>query len=270
MSSFYYGLIKEINSVRTNPAAYSDKLLTYKQYFKGNVIKLPGAKAGIQTEEGFPPYEEAAKFLKSMKPVEKMTPSKGLGRIANEYLEKIKDLDPEKIGEIDIDSIIKKYGSFSGSFSNISDFGNNTPEFCLIGLLVCDGDETRSNREFILDEKLKMVGIAREKHAIYEYLTIIVSCTEFKNTFDKDDKEDYGGLITKEGNASTNSEKKVAEKENIPSNEKVEYVINDPDVVSYEVRERLVIERGQRKKKIIFFKKYKDGKVRKEVKYIPL
>lgn len=271
MSSFYYGLIKEINSVRTNPAAYADKLLAYKQYFKGQVLKLPGAKAGIKTEEGFPPYEEAAKFLKSMKPVDKMSPSKGLGRIANEYLEKIKDLDPEQIGEIDIDLIIKKYGSFSGSFSNISDFGNNTPEFCLVGLLVSDGDESRSNRDFILDEKLKKVGIAREKHAVYEYLTIIVSCTEFKNTFDKDDNEDYGGLMAKDDNTSSNLEKdKKTEKENIPSNEKIEYVINDPDVVSIEVRERLVIERGQTKKKVIFFKKYKDGKVRKEVKYIPL
>lgn len=269
MSSFYYGLIKEINSVRTNPVAYADKLLEYKKYFKGLVLKLPGAKAGIKTEEGFPPYEEAAKFLKSMKPVEEMSPSKGLGRIANDYLEKIKDLDPEQIGEIDIDLIIKKYGSFSGSFSNISDFGNNTPEFCLIGLLVSDGDESRSNRDFILDKNLKKVGIAREKHAVYEYLTIIVSCTEFKNTFDKDDNEDYDGLMTKSDKTSSNLEKKN-EKENISSNEKVEYVINDPDVVSYETRERLVIERGKRKKKVIFFKKYKDGKIRKEVKYIPL
>ena len=269
MSSFYYGLIKEINSVRTNPVAYADKLLEYKKYFKGLVLKLPGAKAGIKTEEGFPPYEEAAKFLKSMKPVEEMSPSKGLGRIANDYLEKIKELVPEQIGEIDIDLIIKKYGSFSGSFSNISDFGNNTPEFCLIGLLVSDGDESRSNRDFILDKNLKKVGIAREKHAVYEYLTIIISCTEFKNTFDKDDNEDYDGLMTKSDKTSSNLEKKN-EKENISSNEKVEYVINDPDVVSYETRERLVIERGKRKKKVIFFKKYKDGKIRKEVKYIPL
>ena len=116
---------------------------------------------------------------------------------------------------------------------------------------------------------MKKVGIDREKHALYEYLTIIVSCSEFKNSFDKDDKEDYGGLMTKEDNTPTNLEKK-AEKENIPSDEKAEYIINDPDVISYEVRERLVIERGQRKKKIIFFKKYKDGKVRKEVKYISL
>ena len=208
MSSFYYGLIKEINSVRTNPSAYADKLLAYKNYFQGTVLKLPGSKAGIGTEEGYPPYEEAAKFLKSMKPVGEMTPSKGLGRIANEYLDKIKDLDPEEIGKIDIDSIIKKYGSFSGSFSNISDFGNNTPEFCLIGLLVSDGDETRSNRDFILDEKLKKVGISREKHAIYEFLTIIVSCTEFNNTFDKDDNEDYGGLLTKKDHTFINVEKK--------------------------------------------------------------
>ena len=217
MSSFYYDLIKEINSVRTNPTAYADKLLEYKKYFQGQVLKLPGAKTGIKTEEGFPPYEEAAKFLKSMKPVEQMSPSKGLGRIANEYLESIKDLDPEQIGDIDIDLIIKKYGSFSGSFSNISDFGNNTPEFCLIGLLVCDGDESRSNRDFILDVKLKKVGIAREKHEIYGYLTIIVSCSEFKNTFDKDDNEENWDLITKNDNTSVNLEKK-AEKE-ISSND---------------------------------------------------
>ena len=271
MSSFYYGLIKEINSVRSNPSAYADKLLSYKKYFQGLILKLPDSKAVIKTEEGFPPYEEAAKFLKSMKPVEEMTPSKGLGRIANEYLEKIKDLDPEKIGEIDIDLIIKKYGSFSGAFSNISDFGNNTPEFCLIGLLVSDGDESRSNRDFILDKNLKKVGIAREKHALYEYLTIIVSCSEFKNTFDKDDNEDYGGLMTKKDNISINlTTKTEKEKDNIPSNEKAEYVINEPDVVSYETRERLVIECGKKKKKIIFLKKYKDGKIKKEVKYIPL
>lgn len=270
MSSFYYGLINEINSLRTNPAAYADKLLGYKKYFKGLVLKLPGAKAGIQTEEGFPAYEEAAKFLKSKKPVERMIPSKGLGRIANEYLGKIKDLDPEKTGEIDIDLIIKKYGSFTGTFSNVSDFGNNSPEFCLIGLLVSDGDETRSNRDFILDEKLKKVGIARDKHALYEYLTIIISCSEFKNTFDKDDNEDYGGLMSKIENTSSSNLEKKAEKENISSNEKVQYVINDPNVVSYETRERLVIERGKKKKKIIFLKKYKDGQIRREVKYIPL
>ena len=43
-----------------------------------------------------------------------------------------------------------------------------------------------------------------------------------------------------------------------------------PEVTSCFVRERLVKERGIRKKKIITIKQYKTGKIKREVKYVPL
>ena len=281
MSTFYYELLKELNSLRKNPSLYADKILSYKKYFKGNNLKLPGVEGITQTEEGPAAYDEAAKYLKSIKPLEEVIPSKGLGRIANDYLDKIKSLDPDRIDEIDIDIIIKKYGSFIGSLNTATDFGNNNAEFVIVSLIVSDGDYTRNNRDLLLNPELKKVGFSKAKHITYDYLTIITLCSDFRNTFDKDDNEDFGGLLKpkQENNSyfSTSSAYiTTTSKENVKSSEETrisredEVLINEIDVVSYERKERLVIERGKTKKKIILMKKFKDGYKKKEVRYIPL
>ena len=281
MSTFYYELLKELNSLRKNPSLYADKILSYKKYFKGNNLKLPGVEGITQTEEGPGAYDEAAKFLKSIKPLEEVIPSKGLGRIAKDYLDKIKHLDPDRIDEIDIDIIIKKYGSFIGSLNTATDFGNNNAEFVIVSLIVSDGDYTRNNRDLLLNPELKKVGFSKAKHITYDYLTIITLCSDFRNTFDKDDNEDFGGLLKpkQENNSyfSTSSAYiTTTSKENVKSSEETrisredEVLINEIDVVSYERKERLVIERGKTKKKIILMKKFKDVHKKKEVRYIPL
>ena len=52
--------------------------------------------------------------------------------------------------------------------------------------------------------------------------------------------------------------------------QKDENANKEPDLTSCVVRERLVKERGIRKKKIITIKQYKTGKIKREVKYVPL
>ena len=254
--SFYYELFKEMNLVRKDPSGYADKLLGYKSFFKGNVMYVPGGKTGISTEEGFKAFEDAAAFLKTLKPVGELLPSKALGRVANDYLEIIGHCDPEKINEIDLDAIINKYGSYSGTFNNAMDFGSSTPELVVISLLVSDGDESRANREFLTNPELKKVGTATGKHDTYGTLTIVVSCTDFKNTYDKDDNELYSGSEVSPNAADKNDDE--------------DFKIDDPNVVSYSKRERVVIDNGRKKKKIILIKKYKDGAIKKEVKHILL
>lgn len=284
MLEFYFELLKELNTLRKNPSEYAKKILLYKSYFKDNNLKIPGEQYLTPTEEGPAAYEEAANYLKTLKPLKEVVPSKGLGRIANDYLEKMKYLDPEQIGEIDIDIIINKYGKASGTLNTAIDFGNNGPEYVIISLIVSDGDQSRVNRDLLLNPELKQIGFSRAKHITYDFLTIIVVCTDFENTFDQNDNEDYGGLFipaTKEPTSitttppstsnTTTTTTKVME---IPKKTKEivedELLINEPDLLSYEKRERLVIERGIRKKKIILMKKYKDGHKKKEVKYIPV
>lgn len=252
--SFYYDLFKEMNDVRKNPSGYADKILGYKSYFKDKVMYIPNSKTGISTEEGFPAFEEAAKVLKTLKPVGELLPSKALGRVANDYLEIIGHCDPEKINDIELDPIIKKYGSFSGTFTNAIDFGSSTPELVVISLLVSDGDPSRQNREFLTNPELKKVGTATGKHDSYGTLTIVVSCTDFKNTYDKDDNELYSG----------------SEIVQPPEKNDEEFKIDDPNVVSFSKRERIIIDNGRKKKKIILIKKYKDGLTKKEVRHVLL
>ena len=111
-----------------------------------------------------------------------------------DYLEKCKDCDPEEIGNIEISPIIEKYGSFKYEFHNAMDFGSDTPELVVVNLVVSDGDPSRANRDLLLNPENHKIGIATGTHAEYGNLTIILSCTEFKNIVDTDDNEDFGGL----------------------------------------------------------------------------
>ena len=297
---FYKKLIDEINKVRKDPKAFAEKLLSYKQYFEGNFLILPGSDAKVETQEGFKAYEEAANILQGTEALPELSPSKGLGKIAADFFEKIKETDPDHIGDIDLNSLIAKYGSFTGVFENIIEFGNNSPELIVTNCIVCDGNPDRENRNILLSKDLLKVGMAFGSHVTYGYCTIIISCTEFKNVDNSDDLEVYGEPAanptpTPTAGADTAAQKTPETPTEQPPQppqapqppkdsatnavnevlarkyeETDDFVCNDPDVISWERRERLCIERGKRKRKIIYFKKYKNGKIKKEVKYIVL
>ena len=61
--SFEEELVKEINSLRTNPKQYVKKIKKYMSYFDGKLLKLPGSEASIETQEGTAAYQEAIDFL---------------------------------------------------------------------------------------------------------------------------------------------------------------------------------------------------------------
>jgi hypothetical protein len=275
MNEFYLNLVDEINKLRSNPPAYGDKLLSFKSCFKDLVVKFPGQKVGMQTSEGFAAYEEAAKYLKTLKPISDIIASKGLCRIAKDYLDKMRECSPEEVESIEIDSIIKKYGKFKGTFNNAMDFGSDTPELVVVNLVVSDGDETRANRDLLLNPENHKIGIATGTHAEYGNLTIILSCTDFKNIVDPDDNEDFGGLAKPKAQKLPDPEP-PAKTTIPPSNEKVTNATkatsetNDSDIIRTDRRERIVMERGKRKLKVINIKEYKNGKIKREVKYLLL
>jgi hypothetical protein len=257
--SFYQGLVNEINALRRNPSAFADKLLSYKSYFKDTVVKFPGQKVGMQTQEGFAAYEEAANYLKTLQPIGDMGASKGLSRIAKDYLVELTKVGPEGAETIDMEAIIKKYGNYYGIWNNAMDFGSETPELVVISFVVSDGDESRANRDLLLNPELKRVGIASGPHQEFGTITVVVSCGEFKNVVDQDDNEDYGGVVVVE-QTSPQPSAPATTTQVVDSN-------NESDLVSSDRRERIVIEHGRKKRKIIWLKKYKNGKKKKEVKY---
>ena len=113
MSDFNRKLLEEINLLRTEPRSYSNKVLKYINYFKGNILYLPESQKGIQTEEGAAAYKEAANFLSNEKKREPLTPSKGLCEVS-EILISEAQKDPANCGNINTGTLVKKIGHLKG------------------------------------------------------------------------------------------------------------------------------------------------------------
>ncbi len=281
MSDFNEDLIMEINLLRTNPKKYAKTISKYMNYFKGKLLCLPESNAGIQTEEGVEAFKEAVDFLNKQPKIEPLKPSKGLCRIAEDFISIYQKPDSGDLANKDMEEIINKYGSFSGSFSRAMDFGGETPEMAIINLVVSDGDPSRGQRESLLSTEIKRIGVANGKHDTYRHCSAIITCTEFENTFDKDDnglltevkptnikkneniKEDYrSNKELRENNYDKKNElkdkkDKKQDKDNKNQSDGKEEL--PPGVASINKTEKIIVEDGEKKKVIKIIKVMEDG-----------
>ena len=254
LPNFNSDLAKEINSLRTNPKKYSEKVKSYTKYFKGKILKLPGTNAGIKTEEGVNAYNETINFLLKQPPIEPLELSKGMCKIASDLLYEVQNLDPNDINSIDMEKIISKYGNFYGNFARAIDYGGENAEQVMVNLLVSDGDPSRSQRESLLSNDLRKVGVANGKHDFYRHCSVIVSCTKFENTKDKNDFVDFE-------NYNDYSKDDVNKKKEI-KNEKKKEKINEKignKYISVSKSEKIVTEDGVKKKVIRIERFLEDG-----------
>ena len=155
--SFLKLVVDEINSVRTNPKAYINKLEKYKGCFDKKdktIMQFPGANYAIRTQEGAAAYDDCIKYLRTANSLSPLIPSKGLSAIADELL-KVVLKDASKFSSVDMKSMIGKYGTFSGSFNRLCEFGGTSPEMVVVDLLVCDGEKSRRQRDVLLKDTPK-------------------------------------------------------------------------------------------------------------------
>ena len=171
---------------------YATKISKYMKYFKGNLLCLPESNAGIQTEEGAEAFQEAIDFLNKQPTIEPLTTSKGLCRIAEDFIAIYQKSDTGELANKDMEEIINKYGSFSA----------------IINLVVSDGDPSRGQRESLLSTEIQKVGVANGKHNVYRHCSAIITSTEFENTVDKDDK----GLLTEKNQVKNENKKEESKK----------------------------------------------------------
>ena len=183
LTDYDKNLIREVNSLRTNPSQYAEKLVKNKSYFNGKVWEHPDLKAGISTQEGPAAYDDAIRYLKSAKPVSGLFPSKALMKIAQDMCRSY-----ARDKEVDIDAMIDKYGSYDGEFCPLIEYGGRSPEMTVINLLVCDGDKTRGYRKTLFEPSVKKIGVANGTHKMFKTVNVIVTCDVFENKTDKIDK----------------------------------------------------------------------------------
>ena len=269
--SFAEQLVNEINEFRTNPKEYSKKVEKYIGYFKGKTLMIPGTNTGMKTQEGAEAFKEAVDFISKLEPIEPLEPSKGCSRICKDFLEEVQKVDPNEIDKINYDGIIEKYGAFQGNVNRELDFGNETPEQIVMSIITSDGDPTRSHRDNLLSTNLKKIGIANGTHNIYRFCTVIIFCTKFINKVDEDDagyidpnapnaekkkQEEPEGQTLKPKKVVLNKPKEEPKKEE-PQNDNKEIMRND--VVSEQIKEKIVEENGKKLKISRIIRTLKDG-----------
>ena len=254
-------VIEYFNMVRSNPKKFASIVREYKQYFKGKVLRLPNSKVGIMTKEGADAFEEAAKYLDSVKAINTVKYNVGLTHVAKEVVDAAaKTDDINSLDELDMDSIFEKYGKFVGAFSRAMDFGSKDSKMVIINLIVCDGDSSRGQREGIFNSELKEIGVWTGKEKTYGQCTSIATATKFTTNSNVDDiyagESEGQGKKLKTLNQKLKSGKKpqqVEEDEELP-----------PGVKSIDRTEKIVVENGKKKKITKIVRHMEDGSTETE------
>ena len=257
-------IIEEINKLRENPSLYAKKVEEYSTYFNDKIFKLPNLNIKIQTQEGAAPYIETVEYLKTKEKINTLIPSKALCEIAQEIADNLVDSETGEIDEELHEQIIDKHGSFSGKFTRAMDFGGFTSEQVVINFLVCDGDVDRTQREPLLGEGLKKIGVAFGNHNIYRTICVLVTCSEFNNTKDPDDLMVFRDP-EEEKAEQERLEKEKAEKERLEK-EKAEKERLEKEKAEKEKEEQKALdeEKEKEKKRIEEEKRIKEEAERKK------
>ena len=241
-------VIEYFNMVRSNPKKFASIIREYKQYFKGKVLRVPNSKVGIMTKEGADAFEEAAKYLDSVKAINTVKYNVGLTHVAKEVVDAAaKTDDINSLDELDMDAIFEKYGKFVGAFSRAMDFGSKDSKMVIINLIVCDGDSSRGQREGIFNSELKEIGVWTGKEKTYGQCTSIATATKFTTNSNVDDI--YAG----ESEEAPQKKQLKTLDQKLKSGKKPQQVEEGddelpPGVKSIDRTEKIVVENGKKKK----------------------
>lgn len=274
-SNFNKLLLQEINLARTKPKQYAEKILSYQQYFKGNILRLP-EELPIITTEGFKAFLEAANHLKNLEPLQALQSNTYLNNIAEDSIKEVqKYTDADQVNSLPIETYIEKYGQVAGIFSQAFDFGSVSAELAVINLLVDDGDLNRGNRSNLLHSKFRYVGISNSPHKTYHHCAVVIFVRHFIP------EGESPGELSEENYQEVGPEEYIKQ-DSKPKKEEGKFImVSDqpapdqdfdlPDgIAKIERQERIVTENGRRKKIIKLTKYRTDDTVEVEVYKEPI
>lgn len=156
-------IFNKINEVRLNPIKIANKLTQVMSYInkRDNILREP-RRPPQKLIEGIKAYEEAITHLKNFSPIESLVYDDLLGKIAQDHAN---DIGPKNIvqndpsdGKTKFEDRFKRFATYTELFECLH-VGDTDPLRVLIDLIVCDGDPKRKNREIILSNNLRQIGV---------------------------------------------------------------------------------------------------------------
>lgn len=183
LSALSEELIAETNKMRANPAAYAQRLEAIRDYYEGNLVKVPGRPA-VQVVEGVGALDEAIAVLRGSPPLGALAFSPGMSFGANDHAA---DLGSKGItGHFGSDGSdpfarINRYGQWRSSASENISYGQATiAEWHLINLLVDDNVPSRGHRQALLEPGYSAMGAACQAHPGFRIVCVMNYASEYQ------------------------------------------------------------------------------------------
>lgn len=175
-SDFERAILEQTNRARTDPAGFARELEELLGYFDGTVIRRPGQRVGLQTNEGPAAVREAIAFLRTQAPVPPLSWEDALWRAARDHA---RDQGPSgSTGHTGSDGSsmgqrMSRYGQWQNTAAENIDYGSENARDVLVSLIVDDGVPSRGHRRNIFDARLRVMGAACEPHTRYRVVCVM-------------------------------------------------------------------------------------------------
>ena len=168
-------ILAELNRLRVDPPAYAEKIAGRRQFFRGNVLRLPG-RTPLRTMEGVRAVEEAVRVLRGARPLPPVRSSSALARAARDHA-----ADIGASGRVTHDGgdgsspleRVRRYDRDIRAAGEVITFGPDDAASVVIDLVVDDGVRGRGHRRLLLDGRFGYAGAACGRHAVYRTVCVI-------------------------------------------------------------------------------------------------
>jgi len=182
LSPLEHAVVSEINKARTAPKDYASLLEQYKEYYDKKILKLPG-ETPILTKEGERGVVEAVRYLRSVKPVFPLNPSKGMSSGARDHVKdqgssgftQHKGRDGSRASER-----VNRYGTWEKSIGENIVYGSDKARNIVMYLIIDDGVSGRGHRKTIFNPDFRVIGVACGHHLTYRTVCVITFAGGYK------------------------------------------------------------------------------------------
>ena len=170
-------ILIQLNALRSDPRRHARLIERRLPYYDGNLLRLPGQRVAIRTQEGADAVREAVAALRSTPSRARLTRSAGLSAAARDHV--VDQGARGLVGHTGRDgstssSRANRHGQWRTRLTESIAYGPATGSDVVIDLIVDDGVRDRGHRRNLLDPAVRVAGIACGPHARYRMMCVIL------------------------------------------------------------------------------------------------